>query len=319
MPVTLSFGNRHDYEVNHSRLARLMSPDKEEALYMGVWDRFKDNFRTQKKQEVLEVLYTLIHGCERENQAELNVNTVGMDKIHAFAQLKQYANPAQQDRFVMHFDMHQTQILFEIDGKVIDKCNLYHLLNVSESCILKVMEEDEEELFFKICIKYGQKISRYPELLQDFAFKLRQAVNEDDEIKDEVYKLMRSGEDRKMACVEWNGTLTEEEINKLRCLQMGSYSITTQFFKVGYWELDGEVLFDMFHPTLIYLLQGYTPSLSCDFTVANTMLLSDVLNKDYDDYHNNKREIDCILEKIYRSHNNTLFISEKSSCRNMLL
>ncbi len=35
MPVTLSFGNRHNYEINHSRLARLMSPDKEEALYMG--------------------------------------------------------------------------------------------------------------------------------------------------------------------------------------------------------------------------------------------------------------------------------------------
>ncbi|EGG5256024.1 pathogenicity island 1 protein SopD2, partial [Salmonella enterica] len=53
MPVTLSFGNRHNYEINHSRLARLMSPDKEEALYMGVWDRFKDCFRTHKKQEVL--------------------------------------------------------------------------------------------------------------------------------------------------------------------------------------------------------------------------------------------------------------------------
>ncbi|EAU3866432.1 SPI-2 type III secretion system effector SopD2, partial [Salmonella enterica] len=98
MPVTLSFGNRHNYEINHSRLARLMSPDKEEALYMGVWDRFKDCFRTHKKQEVLEVLYTLIHGCERENQAELNVDITGMEKIHAFTQLKEYANPSQQDR-----------------------------------------------------------------------------------------------------------------------------------------------------------------------------------------------------------------------------
>ncbi|ECC1670933.1 type III secretion system effector SopD2 [Salmonella enterica] len=319
MPVTLSFGNRHGYEVNHSRIARLMSSDKQEALYMGVWDRFKDHFRTQKKQEVLEVLHTLIHGCERENQAELNVDTVGMEKIHAFAQLKQYADPSQQDRFVMRFDLSQTQVLFEIDGKVIEKCNLHRLLNVSENCIFKVMEEDEEELFLKICIKYGEKIARYPELLQDLAFKLRQEVNEDDEIKDEVYKLMRSGEDRKMECVEWNSTLTEEEINKLRCLQMGSFNITTQFFKIGYWELEGEALFDMFHPTLIYLLQGYTPTLSCDFTEANTILLSDVLKKDDDDYHNNKREIDSILSRIYSSHNNTLFISENSSCRNMLL
>lgn len=80
-----------------------------------------------------------------------------MDKIHAFVQLKQYANPSQQDRFVMRFDLSQTQVLFEIDGKVIEKCNLYRLLNVSENCIFKVMEEDEEELFFKICIKYGEK------------------------------------------------------------------------------------------------------------------------------------------------------------------
>ncbi|ECG8608701.1 type III secretion system effector SopD2 [Salmonella enterica subsp. salamae] len=319
MPVTLSFGNRHGYEVNHSRIARLMSSDKQEALYMGVWDRFKEYFRTHKKKEALEVLYTLIHGCERENQAELNVDIAGMDKIHAFVQLKQYANPSQQDRFVMRFDLSQTQVLFEIDGKVIEKCNLYRLLNVSENCIFKVMEEDEEDLFFKICIKYGEKISLYPELLKDFAFKLRQEVNEDDEIKDEVYKLMRSGEDRKMACVEWNGTLTHDEREKLRCLQMGSFDISTQFFKIGYWELEGEVLFDMLHPTLIYLLRGYIPSLSCDFTEANTALLTGVLNKDDDDYHNNKREIDKILEKIYKSHNGTLFISKNSGCRNMLL
>ncbi|EAV6203227.1 SPI-2 type III secretion system effector SopD2, partial [Salmonella enterica] len=287
MPVTLSFGNRHNYEINHSRLARLMSPDKEEALYMGVWDRFKDCFRTHKKQEVLEVLYTLIHGCERENQAELNVDITGMEKIHAFTQLKQYANPSQQDRFVMRFDMSQTQVLFEIDGKVIDKCNLHRLLNVSENCIFKVMEEDEEELFFKVCIKYGEKIARYPELLEGFANKLKDAVNEDDDVKDEVYKLMRSGEDRKMECVEWNGTLTEEEKNKLLCLQMGSFNITTQFFKIGYWELEGEVLFDMVHPTLSYLLQAYKPSLSSDLIETNTMLFSDVLNKDYDDYRNN--------------------------------
>lgn len=81
-----------------------------------------------------------------------------MEKIYAFAQLKQYAHPSQQDHFVMRFDMSQTQVLFEIDGKVIDKCNLHRILNVSESCIFKVMEEDEEELFFKICIMYGEKL-----------------------------------------------------------------------------------------------------------------------------------------------------------------
>lgn len=268
---------------------------------------------------MLEVLYTLIHGCERENQAELNVDITGMEKIHAFTQLKQYANPSQQERFVMRFDMNQTQVLFEIDGQVIDKCNLHRLLNVSENCIFKVMEEDEEELFFKVCIKYGEKIARYPELLEGFANKLKDAVSEDDYIKDEVYKFMRSGEDRKRACVEWNGTLTEEEMNKLRCLQMGSFNIHTQFCNIGYWELEEEVLFDMVHPTLIYLLHAYKPSLLSDLIETNTMLFSDVLNKDYDEYQNNKREIDAILRRIYRSHDNTLFISENSCCRNMLI
>lgn len=50
MPITLSFGNHHHYEINASRLVRLMNSDKEQALYMGVWDRFKDNFRTQKNK-----------------------------------------------------------------------------------------------------------------------------------------------------------------------------------------------------------------------------------------------------------------------------
>lgn len=219
----------------------------------------------------------------------------------------------------MRFDMNQTKVLFEIDGQVIDKCNLHRLLNVSENCIFRVMEDDEVELFFKVCIKHGEKIARYPELLEGFANKLKDAVNEDDDIKDEVYNFMRSGEDRKMECVEWNGTLTEEEMNKLRCLQMGSFNITTQFCKIGYWELEGEVLFDMVHPTLIYLLHAYKPSLLSDLIETNTMLFSDVLNKDYDEYQNNKREIDSILRRIYRSHDNTLFISENSSCRNMLI
>ncbi len=43
------------------------------------------------------------------------------------------------------------------------------------------------------------------------ALKLRNAVNEDEDIMDGLYKLMRHGEDRKMPSVEWNGTLTADE------------------------------------------------------------------------------------------------------------
>lgn len=51
MPVTLNFGDRR-YEVNHTRIARLLSSDKKEALYMGLWDRFKELFRTHKKKRL---------------------------------------------------------------------------------------------------------------------------------------------------------------------------------------------------------------------------------------------------------------------------
>ncbi|ECP9864318.1 pathogenicity island 1 protein SopD2, partial [Salmonella enterica] len=145
MPITLSFGNHHHYEINRSRLVRLMNSDKEQALYMGVWDRFKDNFRTQKKQDALEVLYTLIHGCGREKQAERDVDTDAMDKIHAFEKLRLYADPSQQDRFVMDFDITQTQIKFWIDGEVISKCSLQRLLNLSDNYVLKPMTDEEEE------------------------------------------------------------------------------------------------------------------------------------------------------------------------------
>ncbi|EIS4367429.1 type III secretion system effector SopD2 [Salmonella enterica] len=316
MPVTLNFGDRR-YEVNHTRISRLLSSDKKEALYMGPWDRLKEYFRTHKKEEALKVLYELIHGCEREKQAELGVDVSGMDKIYAFERLKQYANPAQQDRFVMRFNMNQTLVLFMIDGQVIDKLNLKRLLNVWDECILKPMEWDEEELFFKICICYGKRIFSDAELLQNLASNLRRSVNEDDSIKDAVYELMRSGEDRHMACVEWNGNLTREEIEKLKCLNMGSFDASTQFFKIGYWDLEGEVLFDMLHPTILFMLQGYTPSVQ--LTEANTRLLTEILKADDDDYHNNKREIDLILERLYKSHNGSLFISKDSCCRNMLV
>ncbi|WP_416309156.1 hypothetical protein [Salmonella enterica] len=38
---------------------------------------------------------------------------------------------------------------------------------------------------------------------------------------------------------------------------------------------------------LIYLLHAYKPSLLSDLIETNTMLFSDVLNKDYDEYQNN--------------------------------
>lgn len=49
MPVTLSFGNNHNYTLNESRLAHLLSADKEKAIHMGKWDKVQDHFRAEKR------------------------------------------------------------------------------------------------------------------------------------------------------------------------------------------------------------------------------------------------------------------------------
>lgn len=49
MPVTLSFGNHHNYTLNESRLAHLLSADKEKAIHMGKWDKVQDHFRAEKR------------------------------------------------------------------------------------------------------------------------------------------------------------------------------------------------------------------------------------------------------------------------------
>ncbi len=52
----------------------------------------------------------------------------------------------------------------------------------------------------------------------------------------------------------------------------------------------------------------YCVIVMCDFTEANTMLFSDALNKDYEEYQNNKKEeIDAILRR-YIDHNNALHL-----------
>lgn len=104
----------------------------------------------------------------------------------------------------MDFDITQTQIKFWIDGEVISKCSLQRILNLSDSYVLKPMTDEEEELFLKICVYYGRAISLNPELLQNMALKLRNAVNEDEDIMDGLYKLMRHGE-RSKKCHPLNG------------------------------------------------------------------------------------------------------------------
>lgn len=82
MPVTLSFGNHQNYTLNESRLAHLLSADKEKAIHMGGWDKVQDHFRAEKKDHALEVLHSIIHGQGRGEPGEMEVNVEDINKIY---------------------------------------------------------------------------------------------------------------------------------------------------------------------------------------------------------------------------------------------
>lgn len=104
MPVTLSFGNHQNYTLNESRLAHLLSADKEKAIHMGGWDKVQDHFRAEKKDHALEVLHSIIHGQGRGEPGEMEVNVEDINKIYAFKRLQHLACPAHQDLFTIKME-----------------------------------------------------------------------------------------------------------------------------------------------------------------------------------------------------------------------
>lgn len=316
MPVTLNFGNHHNYTLNESRLAHLLSADKEKATHMGSWDKFQEHFRTEKKDHALEVLYTIIHGTGRNEPGEMSVNVEDMGKIYAFKRLQSLACPAHQERFKIKMDASQTQFLFMVDDTVIGQSRIQDILNISDNVVVKLMDREERQLFFKICEVIGSTISAHPELLQASASTLRKEVTGNAEIKEAVYGMMRPTEAPDHPFVEWRGSLTDQEKSLLAYINAGNFDIITQFCKMGYREVQGEVSFSMIHPCITYLLHTYSPLE--DFKETNAGYLNK-FNEDYSDYHKNKMFIDPILENIYLSHDHSLHIGKNECCRNILL
>ena len=108
MTVSLSLSNSQSYQINESRIDRMMSSDREKATEMGLWDRFKDLFRSDKKSEALNELYNLIHGNNSGS------NTFSLGSVSTFEKLRSMAGEAHQDLFSYHES--NGSIEFHIDG-----------------------------------------------------------------------------------------------------------------------------------------------------------------------------------------------------------
>lgn len=93
------FKNNAFNKLSAERLGKLMEADREKAICMGLWDKFKDLFRSKKKQEVLKQLYSLIHlDNDQASSSTSEMDTATSSKIKvavkAFMALKQLAHEA---------------------------------------------------------------------------------------------------------------------------------------------------------------------------------------------------------------------------------
>lgn len=262
------------------------------------------------------MLHSIIHGQGRGEPGEMEVNVEDINKIYAFKRLQHLACPAHQDLFTIKMDASQTQFLLMVGDTVISQSNIKDILNISDDAVIESMSREERQLFLQICEVIGSKMTWHPELLQESISTLRKEVTGNAQIKTAVYEMMRPAEAPDHPLVEWQDSLTADEKSMLACINAGNFEPTTQFCKIGYQEVQGEVAFSMMHPCISYLLHTYSPF--SEFKPTNSGFLKK-LNQDYNDYHAKKMFIDVILEKLYLTHERSLHIGKDGCSRNILL
>lgn len=300
MPLSLSFGNRQNYQISDSSVALMMSSSRAEATYMGPVDKIKDLFRTEKKAAVLNELYNLVHGEQ------------GKVKLDAFNLLKTYSDETCQNTFVKKID-DSGNFLFSINGHNVGSCSLEQAMNLPEDSDLKPMEEKEKQLFLSILEKIHEKNNL---MLDSSPQRRRDAVA--CELRDDIYNLYRPSESVESKESEWAppAEFRDEDASEIKCLNAGTFDPTTQFSKIGYQQTMNGIEFKMMHPSISYLLGTYTDL--PDFTAVNLEFLK-ILNGDYAEYTENKFTIDQHLQKIFNSHQNTLNIAINGQNRNRLV
>lgn len=100
------------YTLSDSRVQRMFTADnKKEATYMGLWDRFKDLFRSDKKSEVLSHLYDFLHSCERSSTGEAPVGC-HLGPLTIFENLTSCANESYKGLFKTEYNTDTDTVSF---------------------------------------------------------------------------------------------------------------------------------------------------------------------------------------------------------------
>ncbi|WP_434632831.1 hypothetical protein [Chromobacterium sp. CV08] len=111
MSTSISLDTRQTaFSLSNERVSRMMSGDKQTATHMGLWDKIKDLFRTEKKQQALDTLFELTNTWRGPSQS-----------FYAFNQLARMATPNNRTLFTMAVSPEQAdyRINYCINGHVV--------------------------------------------------------------------------------------------------------------------------------------------------------------------------------------------------------
>ena len=127
---TINNHQPYQHPLTPQRVDKLMSGNRENAIYMGIWDTFKDNFRMISKKQQLEQLYDSIYSHEKfmteaETQATVAGNNLG--SVSVFNKIKALAGPANQDRFTYATNK-TNELCFYVDNLEVHKENIIDIL-----------------------------------------------------------------------------------------------------------------------------------------------------------------------------------------------
>ncbi|WP_454006541.1 hypothetical protein [Alcaligenes sp. Marseille-Q7550] len=300
------------HRISESRLERLKDPDKNKATHLGLWDKFKDLFLTNKKQDALNALHDAIHGDSASS------------KLEAFGTLKSCAGQAYQDRFTKQID-DAGKISLLIDKDLVTTCSVKEALYIDDDVSLHPMTNEEKGLFIRI-LDVTKEQERLIGVSDGAETARRNAVRES--IREALYAVYRPDEKSTRLPADWKGGNIDELAENLKCLNANSFDLPTQFYKIGYqYDPMMEALeFKMVHPVISYMMGAYVNAddfdgsrgyIKEDWVFQNSFLLKEH-NSDYESYLNKKNEIDKQFSAIYELHDKTLCIQLNGSGRNYL-
>lgn len=307
MSISLNFANYQNYSISESRAEKLIERDRNDATKLTLWDSIKDFFRSEKKKDALNALYTLIN----DNDGYKNAH----DKMIAFHKLNSFAHSAYQNCFTQK--LVDSDVIFLINQQPIGHCKLNDLMYLSQKAQPVTLVGEEERVFMAMLNTLHTQQALYPEASSDM---LRQEVGS--QHCADLYSLYRPNEDRFAAEeVEFNAEiLSEDEENLLEDLNQTEFLGDQHFVRIGYNELHNNVSFSMVHPSISYLIDIFhtNENISPNETNKNDGLLN-ILNADYDNYISHKSDYDTLLTKIYYNHGGTLNTETTTGDSNKLL